>query len=807
MKNTSASVAWFLGVSLVGALLLGLAAVPLAAQAPSGPGPVRNAFVFTLRISGSGSDPASTVNSAISAAAQDWTYERTIDGWFEVSVTRRREDFGTGPRDVVEFFRKSGGRHQIVGSVSDGVRNYERWIGEGYETGVHADYTASETATWSGAIEAPDTGVVLDTTNKKWLLIFDPQFLLADYQSKMNFHGEAQFQPSGPAGFGEPWSYMTNDLSRRLAGEKKQIMSRYHAGESGIPSLPLEMIRNLPAKLDGPVPSGRIEYAVPRHPYAKGTWTMSYILDWSVRTELPDVELEVRCPNYETWRPTATVDSAAPGAGRAYGPGLNFAAELRRVDGNKEAPLPKIRSLEWRLANTSSEPGIAMNFPYRSDDKRLDMEIVAGDLTEPEDATVQAVVIRSPGEAINEATVFPYDWGGWTTLRVTATLDDGRKIQGILRGGAKGHGLKAIPVPATTPGSKIAWHWLRTFWPEWQSDADDRDKVPAGKPGVDGDGFSVYEEYRGFYTYFGDHQSLQPKTKDLFVRLNSLGKNMRGVMRFYTTSGLGPYFLRSDQLPRAAANDRVVNCNIGAGATSGPQTALYVVETVGFNTWTNPIPPGSRPRSVPSIEVKSDYQSFLSAQGLTSSAARSSDGHDLVESTLVRSMFQAVGVERPGPPGKIAQLGFVSAPEARDGKPHYVLDGHRVVIETEGGQDHAVANNNALVRANLNRSPGETPFSMPAYSVIIGTKGSAHSGPENCVMRDWFADLYQSSYVRDGIQVYKYTLGTERPGTSLGTTRSGTGINLSTNRPEPRYGDSKVAAPANRQLVVKDQAP
>lgn len=309
MKKTSASAAWCLGVSLVGALLFGLAAVPLAAQAPD-PGPVRNAIAFTLRISGSGSDPAPTVNSGISSAAQSWTYERTIDGWFEVNVTRRREGEGTGSREVVEFFRKRGGRHQIVGSVSDGVRNYERWYGEGYETGVYADYTASESATWSGAVEAPDAGVVLDATNKTWLLVFDPQFLLADYQGKMDFRGEAQFQPSGPAGFGEPWSYMTDDPSLRLAGEKKQIMTRYSAGDSGIAPLPLEMISNLPAKLEGAVPTGRIEYAVPRHAYAKGTWKMRYSLDWSVRNELPDVDLEVRCPKYETWRPTATVDSA-----------------------------------------------------------------------------------------------------------------------------------------------------------------------------------------------------------------------------------------------------------------------------------------------------------------------------------------------------------------------------------------------------------------------------------------------------------------------------------------------------------------
>ena len=74
-------------------------------------------------------------------------------------------------------------------------------------------------------------------------------------------------------------------------------------------------------------------------------------------------------------------------------------------------------------------------------------------------------------------------------------------------------------------------------------------------------------------------------------------------------------------------------------------------------------------------------------------------------------------------------------------------------------------------------------------------------------MRDWFADLYQTHYMRDGIKIYKYTLGTEHPGTRLGTTRKGTGINDEKRPLGSRYGDSAVEAPANKQLVVKDQAP
>jgi len=552
---------------------------------------------------------------------------------------------------------------------------------------------------------------------------------------------------------------------------------------------------------------GHTRIPVPKPAGWDGAWNIALEVSWQIDVKLPPVELEVRCPGYEKWRPTATKDSAVPGRGRAYGPGLNFAAELRRTDGRKNGPLPKIASLEWRLSGTSREPGIAINFPYKSDDRRPDMEIVAADLTPPEDETAQAVVLHTPTGRVHEATVFPYDWGGWTTLRVTARLVDGRLIEGILRGGAHGNELKSIRVPATTPGSKIAWSWLREFCPHWKSDADDEDKIPAGKPGVDGDGYSVYEEYRGFYGAFGDHESTDPKKKDLFVCVNRFPHLQKGLVWFFLISGLEPRFLRNEELPRAGANERVVNCNVDAGPTCGPQTALYVIETMAFNTWNTPIPSGARPRSVPAIDVKDDFRSFLISKGLKYSAIFADEGQKARDSTVVRTLFQAVGVDRPGRPGGIAKLDFVTAPQDSKWKPHFLLNGQPVIIETEAGRDLAADTSNNLVRANSNLPPGATPITFSAHSVVVGTPGSAHSGPEECVMRDWFADLYQTHYARDGVKIYKYTLGTEQPGRVLGTTRKGTGVN-DENRPQgSRYGDSNVEAPANKQLVVKDQAP
>ncbi len=72
------------------------------------------------------------------------------------------------------------------------------------------------------------------------------------------------------------------------------------------------------------------------------------------------------------------------------------------------------------------------------------------------------------------------------------------------------------------------------------NDGDDVDAKPAGRPGADGDGFSVYEEYRGFYVN-GTHEFLDPQLKDVFV-LNQVGSRADNALRkFRQLSGLTVY--------------------------------------------------------------------------------------------------------------------------------------------------------------------------------------------------------------------------------------------------------------------------
>lgn len=79
-----------------------------------------------------------------------------------------------------------------------------------------------------------------------------------------------------------------------------------------------------------------------------------------------------------------------------------------------------------------------------------------------------------------------------------AELEDGRVLQGELKMGEEER-VSDILIPKREKGSKVAFAWLQERGLSGVADGSDTDRQPVGKPGADGDGLTVYEEYRGFY--------------------------------------------------------------------------------------------------------------------------------------------------------------------------------------------------------------------------------------------------------------------------------------------------------------------
>ncbi|HUE71781.1 MAG TPA: hypothetical protein VMP01_12920 [Pirellulaceae bacterium] len=108
----------------------------------------------------------------------------------------------------------------------------------------------------------------------------------------------------------------------------------------------------------------------------------------------------------------------------------------------------------------------------------------------------------------------------------------------------------------------------------------DADKEPRGN-GIDGDGLSNFEEYRGFVVRNGNqqlHVRLDPDKKDLFVFMSkSDGQKLGGYLPdFEKASRLKVHRVGNDPLTNYVnADDRVINFN-SEQRHSKPQTALHL---------------------------------------------------------------------------------------------------------------------------------------------------------------------------------------------------------------------------------------
>ena len=190
-----------------------------------------------------------------------------------------------------------------------------------------------------------------------------------------------------------------------------------------------------------------------------------------------------------------------------------------------------------------------------------------------------------------------------------------------------------------------------------------------------------------------------------------------------------------------------------------------------------------------------------------------------------------MAVLRPGPTDRVEFFVLKTQPPGSATPPRFVLLGDTmalpevpVVVLDLAGADLAQAWNLTKQR-ELERELRKTPLSYSeeqraarerrvrsnstVFRWVAGARGGAHSGPEECVMRDWFADVHESEFTGPGgAKVYRYIdpkAQRERPGDVLGATQDGTGVNHATkNRPESRYGPRTAPGPANQQLIVND---
>jgi hypothetical protein len=513
---------------------------------------------------------------------------------------------------------------------------------------------------------------------------------------------------------------------------------------------------NPPTRLKG-------SYEMPGRAFFLLAGTVRPEFSWKVEYDLvpdqPAEELEVlvSSADYSWWRPAA-------GAGGSRGNTITMTAELQKKGGGE--PPVKAKTFEWRFTDTSRVPGYAMNMPKTNPQMTPDMRFEPSDTLKVLDSEGQ-MAEATPGQLVkSDAVVGSWDWGGYGELEVTAVLEDGRRIQGKL----KGTGEPAILLPRRTPGDTIAKSWRDAYGAGSRPDSADDENSPVGD-GHQGDGLTLYEEYRGFIEK-GEHVDGSVDTKDFFIFNRAGAAYVPGIKLFEKLTGLKVHFELTEE---EAGEFRMINRNAGEAPHRVDQ---HLVE----------IRSDSGPREVASA-IGGPGNPILIDWVIMPAVTGQEEEYLVVyyAKTLAHELLHAVNVWHHGDGGDKTVKWL-----ERDGVIYEVdLNGR--------GQPRGEERPIRVLRENGN--PARITIPPEGVSIWLGSERGTHSGADTCVMRYDASDGYVS---RSDEAVRYYVV--EKSGSLLCDTDRGTGVNdAARTTPQPRYGDPDAGrGRCIRQILVND---
>jgi hypothetical protein len=561
--------------------------------------------------------------------------------------------------------------------------------------------------------------------------------------------------------------------------------------------------------------------------------------DLELVVEIEGVAAGGKTVAYEKWIPRGTLNGGA-------GSRLKIRARLQAEDGG--AVRAKVDIFTFALINTSREPGVCMNYPQVSaataeKSSAPDLKFLPTGGTNADRQELEMPPdLDDPDHPHAEAQVDCFDFGGWSDLWVTAELADGRSITGHLKGDTT---AIMMPLPKRSGGSYIADAW-KAEQGVTAGDEDDSEKLPsAGK--VPGDGFTLYEEYRGFVEN-GQHLRGDPKKIDFFVR-NYIGGDARpGIELFAGLTGAEVHDrLRDTEFD---PEKRVMNANHDRGAHRVDQHGVYLRTKAGLDgaaaIFSNYNVRG-RPRLCTEIVVQPrDAQTPTT----TSENVPLSDLVFIYDLAIAHELLHAVGVEHHGDGDGKMSLHFMFGDDPRNTtrKPFFFYAGSSfsmknivtitdeatgrslaamlepdLLLERENLRPMLFNSFVAMVKGMVPKDPVPPRSDREIQEIVeelaqeflnsrlgdkewyVGVEHGRCSGVEQCLMRYYFAQVYEKKGDGDGY----YYIGkkrTERVGLELCHSGEGTGINLSTRKPQPRYGDTYPGWGACADWIVFNDA-
>jgi hypothetical protein len=586
---------------------------------------------------------------------------------------------------------------------------------------------------------------------------------------------------------------------------------------------------------------------------------LSWNVSWTI-TPVQNFDVQVAIPNYVAWRPTGGVRETDAGTGPD---GLlnTLLIQARLVDKTTQLPVNAVMDMAtFTLTEVSREPGVALNWPAPrpvtpAPDMSFDPQqnpAIFGYKPSPDgtslvfDPTVTGTRASGTG-----ALLSPHDWGGWATLNVTITVA-GTDYPGHLvpLPPLVASDSPDILLPARQANSHIADSWKSVHGAVGKPDGDDSENNPTGD-GQPGDGFTLYEEYRGFYMGCSQpnsgppqpegtpgalcqHVEGDPQRKDLFIV--ELIPADPGIELLKAASGLNVHYRGlalaevSPEDPANPGNDRVINFNHSQGAHNVDQHAI-VIEwggTAGLSRVFNvdgfpcgngaPVCP-ALPKHIDHIDIDPKFR------GLAEKGSVQRNFFLLYTSTIAHEIAHSLDVYHHG--GVVDHDEFwtldpkTGATYSQPLSPENTLTGiptQILVLAEDQDPSSPAAAKFDLSSLKLDQALSDNPLDpsgkpLPGRSVYVGNivcsignfkMNGEHSGDQDSFMR---YDLAQA-YIPNGFPTVRFwTGGNETPGSGLTDHPVGTGVNDPARKPRPRYGDADTTLQRGNdrsQLDVND---
>ncbi len=524
--------------------------------------------------------------------------------------------------------------------------------------------------------------------------------------------------------------------------------------------------------------------------YEVFTYTGLTTFAWDLTNSPVDLELVVELDGYDTWLPEAGADE------QTRGNSLTVRAKLQNSDGTPTTRTASRVTFQLVEGTVSRDPGVALNYPSKdiaTEDYDLRFEYELNDLVTISDDGQEAVI---EGGSIAYAAVelSSFDWGAYGALKVTAEVERGQTLLGKLLS----TGDTEILIPKRTPGSFIADYWKQTNDAAGLPDDDDSDPEPVGDQ-HEGDGLSLYEEYRGFIEN-GEHFRSEPRRKDFFIRDTIGGRTKAGIAMFARGTGAGGeagLHVHHEFLESEWDESNVINFN-GRTHRYVDQHGIYIIpgsqEFVSSVVSNNKMP--GLPRNIRWLELS---QSWMQGLQIWSDEAVNVNSNDYFDSTTAHELGHTVNVWHHGE-HDVQAAWTIKRDES--GVPLRDTDGFPVITEIRLSNGGPGVWGPVEIRLESGARVAPRRIQRDGHmQLTLGMEQGQHSGDVSCVMRYINAAAYPLSNESNVRYLIRDNLADgqgfgERPGQSFCASHVGTEVNdPGRTSPKPRYGNAHQIAP------------